>query len=256
MRKQMIAGAIISILSATVMAEAPNADTTGDNPSLASDLMAATGGKMKIESVSQSPLVDPKMITLEDGTELHLSKDKKHFVVGNLFKLENGKIKNVTGENKAKRNVQELKNLPDKALVTFEETGEYIGQIYVFTDTTCQFCKKLHREVPQLNAEGIRVNYLAWPRGPEGTAPYDQAVKVMCSENPKETLDAMKKDQQVNVAPCSDHTIELTKSLGTKLGLGGTPFVVFENGETSGGYSTAYHLKRMVERINMKGSKE
>jgi len=38
-------------------------------------------------------------------------------------------------------------------------------QITVFTDSTCGYCRKLHKEIDGFLAEGISVRYMAFPRG-------------------------------------------------------------------------------------------
>ena len=36
--------------------------------------------------------------------------------------------------------------------------------VYVFTDITCGYCQRFHRDVAELNSNGVAVRYLAFPR--------------------------------------------------------------------------------------------
>ena len=45
-------------------------------------------------------------------------------------------------------------------MIVFKPAGQTKAIINVFTDVDCGYCRKLHNEVPQLNAMGIEVRYL------------------------------------------------------------------------------------------------
>ena len=55
-------------------------------------------------------------------------------------------------------------------MIVFSPEGQTKGVINVFTDVDCGYCRKLHREVPELNKHGIEVRYLAFPRAGIGRA--------------------------------------------------------------------------------------
>ena len=256
MKKLLVATLIGGILGTSTLAaeETSLTPSQGMKVNLPMELIAATDGKVQIESVVKSVIKNPTMITLEDGTELHLSEDKKYFVIGNLFKLENGRIKNVTAASHAIRSKKKLDKIAPKDMVTFKEKGEYKGQIWAFTDVTCGYCQKLHKEVAELNANGIRVNYLTWPRGEKGSKPYNLAEQLMCSEDKVSAMNTLKANGTITSPKCIDHNIDSIKSLGTEMGLRGTPFIVFDNGETNGGYLPAREIIKAVEAINATGA--
>ena len=51
--------------------------------------------------------------------------------------------------------------------------------ISVFTDIDCGFCRKLHKEVLNLNALGVEVRYLAFPRAGLDSKSYQKALCVV-----------------------------------------------------------------------------
>ena len=52
------------------------------------------------------------------------------------------------------------------------------GLAKIFTDIDCGYCRKLHKEVPELNRLGVAVRYLAYPRAGIGSISYDKAVSA------------------------------------------------------------------------------
>ena len=75
----------------------------------------------------------------------------------------------------------------------------------MFTDVTCFYCQKLHKEVPELNKRGVEVRYLAYPRAGCGFSEViKQLASAWCADNPQETLTKLKNKksvQQKNVCP-------------------------------------------------------
>jgi thiol:disulfide interchange protein DsbC len=60
--------------------------------------------------------------------------------------------------------------------------------ITVFTDVDCQYCRKLHSEMAELNRLGVRVRYMFYPRTGPNTESWRKAEAVWCSPNRNEAL--------------------------------------------------------------------
>lgn len=54
--------------------------------------------------------------------------------------------------------------IPMSWTINYPAIGTEKRQLFVFTDYTCPFCKKLHNDIQALNSEGITVRYLFYPR--------------------------------------------------------------------------------------------
>ena len=63
------------------------------------------------------------------------------------------------------------------------EPEEVKATLTVFTDVDCTYCRKLHGELDQLLAYGIRVRYLAYPRGGADSPAFPKMVSVWCSND-------------------------------------------------------------------------
>ncbi len=157
--------------------------------------------------------------------------------VGNLIDL-------ATGESltEAKRTIEraaEIATFPIDDKVVFAANGEQRAYIDVFTDTTCPYCRKLHAEVPQLQAAGITVRYLAFPRGGQNSQGDRELRAVWCAADPVQGMHLAKTQ---SVIPDNDGTCEAASAvtagyqLGVALGVRGTPAIVLPDGTMIPGY--------------------
>ncbi len=115
------------------------------------------------------------------------------------------------------------------------------GVLTVYTDPDCGYCRKLHEEIPALMDLGIQVNYLAFPRQGVGSPTYDKLVGVECATNQESAMDKVMKDESVPSGTCKNKVEEAYK-IGQRLGINGTPSMVFSDGTLSIGYRPAQEL--------------
>lgn len=121
--------------------------------------------------------------------------------------------------------------------------------ITVFTDIDCGYCRKLHQQIAEINAAGVTVDYLFYPRGGLQSPSYDKAVSVWCASDPQQALTAAKAGQPVSSKMCAN-PIRDDFELALKMGVGefGTPAVYADDGRQLGGYlSPPDLLKRLNE---------
>lgn len=62
-----------------------------------------------------------------------------------------------------KKRALTLNKLPDSYTVTFKAENES-DVVYVYTDYTCPYCRKLHKNIERFNSIGITVKYILYPR--------------------------------------------------------------------------------------------
>lgn len=205
----------------------------------------------KIVSISPSALPGVYEVVL-DGQVIYASADGKLVLQGELLALDGKTVTNLSDQAMAKRRVSVLAGVDRKDAIVFEAKGKPKAVITVFTDTDCGYCRKLHQEVPALNAMGVEVRYLAYPRSFPQTGAKGGTAAVMatiwCATDPKTTLTAIKAGEAVTppqrkgcVSPVADQF-----ALGGKLGVHGTPAVFSQKGEQLGGFVTAVDLKKRL----------
>ncbi|MBT5560462.1 MAG: DsbC family protein [Proteobacteria bacterium] len=130
-----------------------------------------------------------------------------------------------------------MSNLDTSEMIVFgpENAERYIN---VFTDVDCGYCRKLHSEVDAINAAGIQVRYMAFPRSGLGSKTYNTMVSVWCSQDQQSALTEAKQGRYPKTISCANPVSE-QYTLGQQVGVAGTPTIVTDTGEMIPGYVPA-----------------
>jgi thiol:disulfide interchange protein DsbC len=167
----------------------------------------------------------------------YLSEDGQFIIIGTLIDLKTGQ--NLTAIEQQKYAKQAIESFADRNKVLFPAIAEEKAIINVFTDTSCPYCRKLHKDVPDLQRAGITVKYLPFPRGSTRGEGYQTLKQVWCAKDRKQAMDIAKEiregelpDGNCTVAGLVDEGYEL----GNRVGVTGTPALFKSNGEKIEGY--------------------
>lgn len=196
---------------------------------------------LKVTSVRESEAPGLYEVQSNNGDTIYTTADGQYLLTGDLLKITDQGIANVTEEARADQREQVLADFGDDGVIRFPADGEQKAVINVFTDIDCPYCRKLHDEVPQLNAYGITVNYYAFPRSGPGTPSFKKYVSVWCAEDQQAAMDAAKGGRSVAAASCENPVLEQFR-LGSRVGVTGTPAIVLEDGNMVRGYVPADNL--------------
>lgn len=150
-----------------------------------------------------------------------------------------------------------LSKIPDSFTVNWKAPQEKTA-IYVFTDPTCPYCQKLHAAIPQLNASGISVHYLLYPRdmarlnGTGGESVTQQNLNnVWCSLDQQAAMNDAYAGFRVPAADCATLPADLKRmsspvakhyELGNLFNVQGTPNVFTKDGKDLPGFQSAEKL--------------
>jgi thiol:disulfide interchange protein DsbC len=199
------------------------------------------------------------------------------FILGNVIQFVNGTHKNLTAEyeNKAlsENAAKAIEQIPDDNMVTYSPEGEKVGTAYVFTDTTCGYCRKLHSELDQLLEGGVEVKYIPYPRAgfnpevPVGRNK-DGSLKmgknqglvdlsqVFCAEDKQQALTDIKNGvagdkynteaYKEGMTSCNKK-VEVGYTIGQTVGFSGTPFIYLSNGNAIPGYNPAPQIIKNLQ---------
>lgn len=195
-----------------------------------------------IESVEKTSMPGMLAVVLSDGTVLYGSEDGEHLFSGDMFSIAGGQIVNLAEERRSTTRQNLMADPLFQDALVFAATGKKKAAINVFTDVDCGYCRKLHQEVPQLNAMGIEVRYLAYPRAGLGSDSYNKIVSAWCADNPQSALTKLKAGQPIPNKECRDNTVADQYNLGQKMGISGTPAIILEDGRLLPGYLPAAEL--------------
>ena len=197
-----------------------------DTDKVRAQLMKTLHGS-NVEDVEPSAITGVYSAKL-NGKLVYISQDARFLIEGALYDLHTGK--NLT-------TLSVMESISDSDTVVFSPKDPK-HTITVFTDTSCGYCRKLHQEVPKLNANGIKVRYLLYPRaGPQSNV---AAIlqSIWCADNQQEAMTTAKTGGTVPSKQC-DNPINQHMELAQQLGLRGTPMIITDSGSVIPGYKPA-----------------
>lgn len=222
-----------------------NAVDAGQTDQGAENVRASLAQKLPdLKADSITPSAIPGLYEVMFGPRLlYISADGRYLVDGDMTDLETGD--NLTEPKLNAAKIKAVESVGEDKMVIFG-AKDAPHTISVFTDIDCGYCRKLHAEIPQYNAAGIRVRYLFYPRSGLGGESYEKAVSVWCSDDQLAAMTAAKSGQTLPKKTC-DNPVAEHFMLGQLLGLRGTPALVMESGEMIPGYVPPARLKKLLE---------
>jgi len=179
-----------------------------------------------------------------NGEIIYFSKDARYVFQGDVIELE--KRQNITELKRVELRKQTLASV-DEAQMIIYEPKKTAHTLTVFTDIDCGYCRKLHQQMAEYNALGIRIRYMAFPRAGVDSESYNKAVDVWCAKDRKQALTDAKNGKEVNSESCNS-PIQAQYELGRRLGVTGTPALFLENGQMLPGYVPPKRLKEILEQ--------
>ena len=206
-------------------------------------LSAFAGQPIGIESVRPSPAPGIVEVQVINGPLLYATEDGGYFFLnGDLHQISVSGAVNLTEERRSLARKEQLAAVSLEDMVVFSPKGETRDYVSVFTDVTCFYCQKLHREVDQLNAKGVEVRYLAFPRGGINSDGAKKLATAWCADDQQTTLTELKAGMDLPVNDCADSPIAAQYQLGQEMGVSGTPAIITSSGMMIPGYRPAADL--------------
>ncbi|MGP9545146.1 DsbC family protein [Psychrobacter sp. AOP7-B1-25] len=237
--------------SNTSVVNAVQTKTTTTKPSADNDAtvvqalqanLKSSGIEETIVSAVPTDMDDIYWVTAEGLPPFFTDKAGKHIIQGQIIAVGDAAPVDISAALTATTAQEALKAVDKKDMVIYPAQGETKAVIYAFTDADCGYCRKLHSEMDDINARGIEVRYLAWPRSQQ-SVPKMEAI--WCSQDRKAAMDQAKIGANVQ-APSCVNPVQEHMALGSKLGVRGTPAVFTETGQQVGGYLPAAELAQAV----------
>lgn len=192
-------------------------------------------GDLKIRELKPSPI--PGLLEMVYDTSVgYVSSDGRYLIInGQMVELESGH--NLTANRRKALITEAVDAIGEKNMVVFEPK-KTLRTISVFTDVDCQYCARLHQEVPALNRAGVKVRYLLYPRAGVGSETYKRMESVWCAKDRQKAMTTAKTGGKVERKSC-DNPIKEHLQLGQLLGVNGTPALVLDDGRLIPGYAPA-----------------
>lgn len=196
------------------------------------------GDDVVVNAISPSKLPDIYEVVFNNSKVVYMTKDARYVIEGDVLDLDTRQ--NLTEDRRAIARSDSFKALDTNQLIEFSPANPK-HTLYVYTDIDCGYCRKFHTQVSKLNANGIAVRYLAFPRDGIDSEAYVAAQSAWCADNKKQALTDAKAGKAISPKTC-DSRVKDQYMLGQAMGVRGTPSVFLETGQEMGGYIPADDL--------------
>lgn len=234
MRISLIVGLVLALSGFQSLALAE------ENPEVAA-VRASLGG-MQPDSIKPAPVEGLYEVVMGPHV-FYVSRDGKYMVQGDLVDLENRT--NLTQPARQAAQEAAIDSIGEENMLVYSPEKP-THSITVFTDIDCGYCRKLHQEMADLNARGIEVRYLLFPRAGAKSHSYEKAVSVWCADDRNAALTEAKSGKEPEARQCQNPVKE-HMAMGQMIGVQGTPTIVLEDGRIVPGYLPAARLAAMLE---------
>lgn len=168
-----------------------------------------------------------------DGQVVYLNEDAQHILAGSMIRLKDQH--NLTKDLLIQQNSVDWKKLPlQDAIKSVRGTGK--RQIAIFSDPNCPYCKQLEAELKKL--DNITIYTFILPLKAQSVAP---SKEVYCEKNPALAWENLITKAQLPTSQSScANPVERNIVLAHRLGVIGTPAIIFSNGfKVMGAYPAA-----------------
>jgi len=237
----------------SAIAETPAASAKHDPTQLNEALLKA---KIKsklgldVEKVEATPVPGIALLITNQGL-FYSSYNGDYFIQGKVYSLVND-VTDISENSLAKLRIEGMEKFKDDMIVYKAKDEKHV--VTVFTDITCGYCRKMHKQMDDYNARGITFRYLAYPRAgiTDRTGNFTQGFKdlrsVWCAEDPEAAMTSAKNSQKVAYRVC-DKPIEEEFHFGRQVGVNGTPAIMLANGMMVPGYQPPAQLEQLLNNL-------
>lgn len=198
--------------------------------------------------LGESPVPGVYEVQVINGPLLFVHEQGEYLFQGGLLQVKETGIVDTMEAKQAVRRSEIFAARSTEDMIIYKPEGESKAIMNVFTDVDCGYCRKFHQEVPELNAMGIEVRYLAFPRAGIPSSSYDKIAKAWCAEDPQDALTKVKSGRTVDAEVCEDNPVAEQYAFGSELGVNGTPAIIFMDGTLIPGYQPA---KKFAEALGL-----
>lgn len=197
----------------------------------------------KVQSVGKTSYAGLYEVVL-DGPQLAYVDEKANYLfMGSVLDLKNQK--NLTEERFQKLTAVKFDTLPlDSAIKVVKGNGS--RKIAVFADADCPYCKKFEQEL--VNVKDITVYTFLFPLDQLHPEAGKKSKQIWCAPDRAKAWEEwmLKGNLPKNDGNC-DNPLAKTAELGKKLGIQGTPAIIFADGRRVPGMIPAARLEQMLE---------
>ena len=201
---------------------------------------------VEVTAVEEAPMDGMLAVELDGRDRVYVTGDGRYMFAGRTFELSDQGATDLREQRLQEVRREGLGEIDLARAITFA-ADDTRAEVYVFTDVTCGYCRRFHQSIDAINAKGITVHYLAFPRGGMGGQGAPLMRQVWCAGDRQAALTEAKAEGRLEQMPeeCDDPVQEQYR-MGQKFGVRGTPSIYTPEGEKVGGYLPPDELARAL----------
>ena len=200
---------------------------------------------VNVREITYSQERDIFIVDIGDIQPIYVLPNTEYIILGDIFSLKGDKPESETEKDKGKLRLKILADLNQESFIKFKSNNEKTI-LTVFTDVECTYCRKFHSEIDEYLANGVSINYLAFPRTGIDSSSYEKMVAAWCSNEKKESITNLKNDINIEMNSC-ENPVENHFEIGRRIGVTGTPAIITQTGLLLPGYIPANELIGIIE---------
>ncbi|SUO93986.1 bifunctional protein-disulfide isomerase/oxidoreductase DsbC [Suttonella ornithocola] len=189
--------------------------------------------------ISDSPIAGLKQVVSDQGI-FYATEDGKYFLQGTLVEITDKGPVDLTNRPLMKK----LESMVPQMIVYPAKDQKHV--VNVFTDITCPYCMRLHKDMQGYNDRGITIRYLAFPRAGGNSKVAGQMEAIWKSDDPKAAFDAAEKGKIPSAM--SPDVVQKQYNLGLQFNVTGTPALILEDGTMLPGYHKPDELIKILDK--------
>lgn len=254
LKKIAIASMIgLGFLTSSVMAQ----QITGDQLKKIEKNLGSVNAEVKVQSVNKTPWDNVYEVVLIGNQILYSNADASLVMAvtpgsdrsPELSIIDVAGKKNLSDAKREELNRVDYAKLPFKNSFTYQK-GKGTNEVAIFVDPNCTFCKKFEQTLDSL--DDVKAHIFLYPV--LGTDSMDKATHVWCSKDNKTKIwrDWMLNNKAIPKEVCGDTAVLDNLTLGRKLGITGTPTLIFKDGSRIPGAASAADLMKKFHEIKTK----
>ena len=200
---------------------------------------------VNVREITYSQERDIFIVDIGDIQPIYVLPNTEYIILGDIFSLKGDKPESETEKDKGKLRLKILADLNQESFIKFKSKNEKTI-LTVFTDVECTYCRKFHSEIDEYLANGVSINYLAFPRTGIDSSSYEKMVAAWCSNEKKESKTNLKNDIDIEMNSC-ENPVENHFEIGRRIGVTGTPAIITQTGLLLPGYIPVNELIGIIE---------
>jgi thiol:disulfide interchange protein DsbC len=245
MLREVLPGAACAALTLAAVAAAATQIGADQRKALEQKFPGATIGEIR-----GSPVAGWTEIWLDDEP-MYISSDGRYLMNGRLLEIDTKT--DLTRVAKARVRAKEIASLDERDLIVYSpKTPKY--EVTVFTDVSCDHCRRIQRDMDALIGLGVKVRLIALPRHGPNSEAWRAMERAWCDRDRKSALERIMTEgtaalPEPSPKSCTPNLVAQHYALAQRMHIAGTPTIIAPNGDIIGGYLPPDELVRRLEAL-------